>query len=206
MLSERERGRYFGPALSIIGSHARDLVLQRFKINSCVASTRVVTRVLREFGYEADPLMVRVRLFNRAYVEAVKRGDSLEQAERAGAKCVCIEHEDGSPGHTVAIIKSNRTLIDIALDQANRPAKGIIVPEFVITQVCPEFLTGEYMLRFEHEDVGCLIEYTAFPDDHRWRVSPDWQKKSRTDPIVQQLVDAIKAVVSARSGLRIEEE
>ena len=46
---------------------ARTEILRDYRPDSCIASSRIVLRVLQHYGYNAEPLTVRAMVFNPAY-------------------------------------------------------------------------------------------------------------------------------------------
>jgi hypothetical protein len=127
-------------ALAKVG---RPPILEHFAKRSCIASTRIALDVLEYFGVRAEPLPLFVLVLN---------GEALDMAEagmsQAGLQAEMLKYgpdEPGGPwgigvgavienstdwaGHLVVAIPDERLLLDMSLDQASRPHKGLPFPE-----------------------------------------------------------------------------
>lgn len=169
---------------------ARREILQDFRPDSCIASTRVACDVLAYFGIEARPLVVRAAYYNRQAAEHAARIGRLPESPE---ETVAWSEEDGSwgigigyggeaeqdpekwAGHLVAIA-GDRLLIDLSLDQADRPQHDIKFVPLSFRLSAEEqtmFLQPEgHIVRFYR---GGILFYTAFPADRSFEDSPNWR-------------------------------
>ena len=117
---------------------ARPIILDDFAPNCCIAATAITLGVFRSLGIRAEPFSCRVVIFNRAFIDRSERagrvpqtpaevrewtGDGLSWSLGVGWPA---PHLTGWPGHLVALVED--ALIDASIEQANRPAKGIVLP------------------------------------------------------------------------------
>ncbi len=83
-------------------------------------------------------------------------------------------------------------LVDLTIAQANRPDRGIVLPEVFITDgIRGDFLAG----RVELECLvnGCGVIYQARPEDHSFEQAPDWTERERRDRCIGPAVFRFKA-------------
>lgn len=180
----------------------RNEMLKDFRPDCCIATTQAVNRVLRHFGYFAHPLPVRVMVFNPTYVEAFRDGTAKTQddsgwrewMDSVGAWSVGVGFPDGSPGfagHLISVLPKHGLFIDASLNQADRPAKDILLPPVFVSEVTSEFMmTAGMRLEFECSN-GAGIIYERI-DTTDWRRSPDWKSRMRTDRAVAAIIRHIE--------------
>jgi hypothetical protein len=178
---------------------ARPIMLDgHVRPDSCIAMTAVAVEVMRYFGYDANPLNVEVLIVNRAWREALERGefdptvklpDALFEAGAYGLglgvesqRLEKLARGEEAGGHVVAVV--DRYLVDLSLDQASRPQHGIDLAPRIFEfdgVVTPEERAWTYALN----DGACFVEYKLRPDIQTWRDSPDWRfcKKRYADQI-----------------------
>lgn len=179
--------------LTTLAHFGRTRILQHFSTDSCILSTRIAIDVLGYYGVRARPLSVRGYLFNEAYCAAVKAGTIDEQnpstwPEEVWAIGIGQRVSPTKLGHVVAHIQDGDGLIlDMSLDQANRPAKGIELSPGVFG-VDEDWLLGK---KHTFYTVGtCLLMYEALPNDAKWWVtSPNWGR--RDAPLRSALISEI---------------
>lgn len=187
-----------GAALCLV---ARPLILQRYGPDSCIIGTRICIEAFEAFGHDAEALPVRVFVANTAWMEG-KVGPDFDPLDRAtwaeGAWTVGMGFRQGEDktGHLMA--HCGDTLVDLSLDQASRPAHGIVLPP-ALFKTPPGFREGtagcEYKLN------GCLIAYVRAPETDRWwSRSPNWGRRD-AKPRREIVATVIRAV---RSGLVTE--
>lgn len=202
----------FENVMGVLAKTARPTILSEYREDSCIASTRIITKVLRRFGFDAEPMVVQLGVFNQQYAEAVAQGSNPPVD---GSKDELIAWMDkhkawavgvGTPGpvndwrctvkgnnpwvggqasHLIAVMRTPRVLVDASLSQANRPAHNIKLPDLFVGKVLPGFLDGSE--RAWYYVNHCSMEYIPFPADESFRVSPDWKDKSRTRHLVDSL-------------------
>jgi hypothetical protein len=170
-----------------------------FRPDCCIAATAILIDVLDYFHLTARPLSVIATVFNPAMSERIEREGmpTLEQAEAdwfpKGCYSLAVglgENEPGKwPGHLVAAL-ADRVLMDLTLDQADRPHQGIVLPVPVVAPFPAEFLTGEGEISGL---VGnCRVVYQARPEDRSFQRSRDWTVKKRRNHIVGAAIRRLK--------------
>lgn len=185
---------------------ARPLILRRAIPQSCIGSTRVAVDYLRERGVAARPLSVRLAVFNPlhtacliaakddagiaadlqelykdepAYRASGLWGIGLGYSRLAG-DAVPAERWDG---HVVCIVEE-RLLLDLSLDQVNRPQRNIQLGPVAIP-VTSEWLAISYP--GEAIEAGCMLRYEALPHDRSFEDGVDWSQPERWEPILREL-------------------
>ena len=114
---------------------------------------------------------------------------TLEEAERDwfphGCYSIAVgvgDREPGKwPGHLVANL-ADKVLIDLTLDQADRPQHDIVLPMPIIAPFPPEFLTEDGQMAGMVN--GCRVVYEARPADRSFERSNDWRSRKRRDAVV----------------------
>jgi hypothetical protein len=93
------------------------------------------------------------------------------------------------PGHLVANL-ADHALLDLALDQANRPRHEVVLPPLLVAPLNREFLRGEAYLAGTSN--GCRIVYEARPGDRSFERSNDWRGKKRRSDVVAAAIRRLK--------------
>lgn len=192
-------------ALTLIG---RDALNQHgLRSDCCIAGTKTAIEVCRYFGIEASGLTVRAEIFNPEYVkffDELGRGPKNEEEEYdwrdRGAWICSIGDQDLEPfyegkwaGHLVMIASTEHGshLIDLTIDQANRPHKNIELSSthFLIPA---EFALKESTFMVQNES-GCVLVYDSYPNNRVFTQAPDWSNTRRKDrkPLVGQIIRVI---------------
>jgi hypothetical protein len=195
----------FNTVLKGIEQVARQEILRDFRTDSCIASTRAVMRVLEEFGYDSQPLSVRVSIFNATFTKHLEAGTARFRGdlnfrrwlEESGAHSVGLGFaEPGKDngvyvGHLVAAVPQRQLFIDASLDQASRPQRAIVLPSVLISPMTQQFMTtvGE-TIEFE-ASTGAALIYERI-DNPTFRSSIDWTDKMRTRRAVKAIVRHIE--------------
>lgn len=164
----------------------------------CVFATAVGVEALRELGVAAEPASVRTVLFNaamRAWLEEGSPGGE-EEAIRRGGYVLETEKNDADPidwtagrwrGHLV--VRAAGHLVDLDLQQMNRPQRGIRVPD------AAAFAWPEGSERRSYElPGGLLLGYELLPADRSFELVGDW----RLDKPEKR--EAVAALVRAARG------
>jgi hypothetical protein len=188
-----------------IESVLRQEILKGFRPDSCIATTRAVIRVLRNFGYHAEPFAVTAIVLNPTMAKYVEAGTNLDAGDpgfkqwckETGAWSVGVGGGEvdargvpGYGGHLVAILPHRNILIDASIDQAARPAKQIHFPRALIGPYPAGFLEGGQL--HLHADNGSVLIYEKIVNES-FRTSPDWKDKTRTRAAVKQTIKYINA-------------
>jgi len=148
-------GAVTGPAQSFL-PYFCEVVRHELRIGTlyrpdcCIAATAILIDVLDYFRMTARPLSVLATVFNPAMSRRIEREGmpTLEEAEGdwflKGCHSLAVglgDPEPGKwPGHLVANL-ADKLLIDLTLDQADRPQHGIVLPMPIIAPFPREFLT-----------------------------------------------------------------
>ena len=136
-------------------------------------------------------LRVRVRIANREFKDYVQRyglpntSDAMARCDAAGAAVIGLGEgpveampEGRWPGHAVVIIpdviSDGHLMADATISQVNRPNLQIDLPPFVAI-VRDAFVKGERPFREELD--GCLLTYTALPNDREHEATELWTSK-----------------------------
>jgi hypothetical protein len=146
----------------------------------CILHTRIAVDVLRELDVRARPMAMRVMAGNASWRGLCKQLGRYPQPDEWTAETWCLgigygadprAERPGYDGHVIAVV-NDRWGLDLTLDQASRPQKGMrFSPHF--WQVSPEFLRGE-----EHDALstseGSVVVYQALPEERGFLTAPDW--------------------------------
>jgi hypothetical protein len=185
--------------LSKLVQVARPCILQHYSVDSCIASTRIGIDVLAHFGFVAQPLTVRAIVYNPAFCRRIEAGALFPQTQKELSQWA---KEDGSwnigigfganadkwDAHLVFV--SGNYVVDLALDQANRPKYQIkLNPTFFA--VDSEFLTGQKPHVFWMND--CIIRVGVIKDYSDYRTSPDWVRPRKK--IVQEIINKMEGII-----------
>lgn len=194
------------PFIAALVATARPHILERFRPNSCIASTRVAIEALARFGVAATAVAAQVEIYNPTARALLEGGISKEAFRARLAESVraapgpeppwSIGLGVGEPlhgswtGHLVALTDatdaSERVLIDLSLDQASRPLRDIRLSPIWVP-AADEVCAGD--ARVGGTVAGTLVRYQLMPAQEGWDFSPDWCEPARW----QDLVDATEA-------------
>lgn len=164
----------------------RARILERFRPDCCIASTRIAIEVLRRFGIRAKPAPCQVYIATLPLFERLQK-QSFTGKFQPGEHSVGIGYgvpagtRPGFDGHLVAV--TDDSLIDLSLDQASRPHKGIVLlPQRIPFSGFP--LSGT---------IGqCVVCYTQL-NNYDYIQAPDWCKRPELfDEIADEIVSEIK--------------
>jgi hypothetical protein len=166
---------------------ARPIMLEKVRPDSCIAMTRVGVEVLNHFGYVAAPLNVEALVVNAEYHRRLEAGliapDRLptDADFAAGAWGIGIGLEEhmrelatqgvNPAGHVVAVVGA--FLVDLSLDQASRPEKGINLEPHCFEFDADVYAGATWTYRINGGEA--FVEYKLRPDLESWRDSPDWR-------------------------------
>lgn len=174
---------------------ARPVLLRYFEPRSCIASTRIGIDVLAYFGIKAVPVPLLVAIFNAEAARMVNEGMSLSDVAEAmwkiskdqpggpwtialGAE---VENGDGWAGHLMIGIPQYRTLLDLSIDQANRPLKNIEFNDDLRTMHVPDesWWKGAEDRAILATDSGLtlILDHEA-PDPDGYKRSKNWVRQS----------------------------
>jgi hypothetical protein len=160
------------------------------RYDCCILSTRVAIEIAAYFGVHVRPMPVRVVLLNAAFAKHLDEGDGdvRKWADIDGSHSVGIGlgFHDGQDRHNLwnghLIAASPDYFADFAIQQAERPAKGIITGPAVI---CP--VTENARWRVVEAESGTEIQYERTRDTTYLR-SPDWKDGKRRRKIAGAII------------------
>lgn len=132
--------------------HAHGPIRRHFQSDSCIASTRIGIDVLDYFSVASAPLALQVLIFNEEAIQLLEGGMTMEELA-AHMRGIPLEQEGGPwsmgvglggdpepnkwPGHLVIAIPQTRSMIDLSIEQASRPHKGLPFREPILWH-CPD--------------------------------------------------------------------
>lgn len=181
--------------LMVVG---RPEILKDFRPDSCIVSTAISIDVLTHFGILAEPLPIKMSMFNAPYVKRIDSGSEFPNREMLirwgkedGSYSVGIGYGENQPnkwaGHLVVLVE-NSWLIDLSIDQANRPAYNMVFSPIAV-EVDQDFLSGKIPRIIKEND--CVIRMETIKD-RGFLSSPDWAFKDRRSYLVNKIIQKIK--------------
>ena len=193
--------------LKVYARIARPIILEYFRKDSCIASTRITVEVFTRLGFKTIPLPCQVQIYNSKFREIFEREkhwptkEEMEKWITEGAWGIGIgfgdNKEEGYLGHLVAIVE-NKHLIDSSIDQAERPNKEIFFPAILVTEVNRDFRRGKDKLTIVN-DRGTVMLYEPKIKDGKWEASPDWTVISRHIPAIERILLEIQQELEFRA-------
>ena len=170
-----------------------------YRPDCCIAATAILNEVLDYFRLTARPLSVIATVFNPVMSERLAQEGmpTLEEAERDWFPKGCYSLAVGSgdpepgkwPGHLVTVL-GGQVLIDLTLDQADRPQHDILLPMPILAPCDPDFLAGQ--ARVAGIVAGCRVVYEARPGDRSFERSNDWKSRKRRAAVVGAAIRQLK--------------
>jgi hypothetical protein len=186
--------------LKLYARIARPVILEYFRKDSCIASTRITVEVFTRLGFKAIPLPSQAQIYNRKFREILEREkhwptkEEMKKWITQGAWGIGIgfgDHKGGGyVGHLVAIVE-NKYLVDSSLDQAERPHKEIFFPVILVAEINRDFGRGKEKHTIVN-DRGTVMVYEPKIKDRKWETSPDWTDTSRHMPAVMRILQEIQ--------------
>lgn len=178
--------------LALLVRHAPPLLAQRFRPDCCIAATRVAVHVLTRLGFAAKPQPTQLMVYTKKLWQRVE-SDTFDYPFLNGEWSVGVGFgEDkrftdepewkGYAGHLVAVCSTQKPpafLIDLSLGQAARPENGIVLPPAMFHRSSKTTINK------------CVLMYRPI-DNPKFVEAPDWTDASRTDPIIEELVEIIQ--------------
>jgi hypothetical protein len=164
---------------------ARPLILRHYASDSCIGSTAIALAALRAFGVTAHPIAGRLLVCNPPMVRHIQRGEpspdsspaQLAKCQQDGCWQVAVGFgADGKrqalpgkwAGHLWLLADDQECawMIDLSLDQANRPQRQIALESLaapLTTELISPFIDGQQHLALELN--GCMLVYKAEPSN-----------------------------------------
>jgi hypothetical protein len=176
-------------------------MLEYFNRRSCIAATRIGIDVLDYFGVKAEPLPLFVLVMNGEALDLL--GEGMSQAELGVEMRKYGPDEPGGPwsigvgavienspdwaGHVVIAVPNEGALLDLAIDQASRPHKGLPIPDE--GQLFPiddeDWWSGQHPRtafagRLADLRMGLVLDRNC-PDPEGFKRSPNWRRDGSGD-------------------------
>ena len=195
-------GRSIESLLSRFSEVARPEILKDHLPNSCVASTWITIEVVRQFGFSATPLEVRLTVGNAEYRRLRDQHgrpprtneELVDWGNRHGAWTIGVgwdQESGGIGGHVVALLEG-RYLVDASIEQVTDASHEIVPPPVLWGLLDPLFLYGQKPLQ-RMDTGGLFVEYILHPTAVRYEQLPDWGHNPETDGAVERIVAACVA-------------
>lgn len=199
-------------AADLFARAAKPALAAVYPPDSCINAACIAQRVFDVLGMKSQPLTVQVdvmnpplvRFLNRFHAEHKRQPSEQEWTDAAaaikGGHIIGLGYAQspipGQPyternrwaGHLVTILEG-RVLIDITLDQADRPGSGIVLKP-VVQEVLPAFLVGSGWLPTIHGrgDQTSMAVYKARPLDNTYRSAGAWKRWDTEDELITRNV------------------
>lgn len=197
---------------TLVRVHPDESTRAGFKRDTCVFASWTGREVLRRFGIQAKPVAVRAIVANAIAWEA-KDGDIkriMDEAPPEGGWTLGLGVPAGDPapgrwsGHLVLTARNPDVFLDLTIDQANRPEKGIVFEphlEEVGRCLLREFEAGTNAIAFK-SDSGARVVYAMIPDlspasGHDWNAAGDVEIRRYRDQFVDRLEARIRRELEA---------
>jgi hypothetical protein len=196
--------------------HPEESTKAGFKRDTCVFAAWTGREVLRRFGISAKAVAVRALVANSIAWEATSgdwdkllEGDEFGHGEGGWVMLMGALKSQPEPGrwcgHLVLTGRNPDFFLDLTLDQANRPEKGIVFEpalEEVPRDVLRTFESGKRPVAF-CSDSGARIAYAMIPglspaSGRDWDAADDVQVLHRA--IRDAFVDRVEARVREELG------
>jgi hypothetical protein len=201
-----------------LGPALRRAILRHYTPDSCVASSAIGKLILDSLGIPCEPLSVKLMLANQAFVQCLERyghvPQNAEERERwfvqTGAHALGLGMVDPNwqgpalvNGLHLALLVDGSYLWDLSIDQASRPAYGIVIKEPFLGDLSNsprrrQFLRGQEQIVWEAPGHGVAV-YGVKPKDKRYLKHPNWREDG-TD-VVKRNALAQEALLALRDLL-----
>ena len=191
---------------AMINAHTR-------KKNNCIVTAAVMQKVLQFYQVNAAPLVVRAAAYNAEFWSLVERlgwprdDITLNEWIDLGAYSVGLGYAErgqvngsvnGSSwaGHLVLTAaipdRWGIWLLDVSLDQATRPGKGIeLVP--LVGVVNPDPIRAGEIMATKMNDA--ILVYNFFPDERSYEGLEDWIEHKKNSKIARGVVEYINGAL-----------
>lgn len=164
--------------------------------STCILHTKVALLRARQDGLRAEALACKVQIANRAMLKVHERLGRAPEPDEWGPDAWSLgigfgqpdpEERPGYDGHVVVIV-AGRFLMDLTLDQASRPERGIFLRPGFFGPLSREFLRGATIVGFTMN--GSEVRYEAMPGERGFLTKPDWTMVRAGDPTTRRLLEA----------------
>lgn len=185
-------------ALELLAAYGWEELAKEFNPDCCIAASRIGLDVLRYFGVHAEPIVVELLVVNaafgrklfeysRTHTEQPPADVALSwQTDEVGGWAILVGSEQGAVkfsvgtpgfgGHVVLLVEG-RWLLDLSIQQANRPEKHINLPNAILTEVRRQW-PNDGSLALVQEN-GCVLSYRPKESPEDLTTTPDWSDQKR---------------------------
>jgi hypothetical protein len=195
---KRERTANRDRVVALYGELAGPILLKRFAPNCCVNGTRVFIDTMRAFDVPARAQVVAFTVYNKRWVDRMtaKGGYPTSDAEADewiadGAWALGARNGDQTDGFSMHLVGiANGVLVDSALGQANRPAKGLILDQVLTAPVTSNFGAPGTLLSGEVPGGGLVVYSPAYDDSYLH--ASGWQQSPWNMTVATEITQAIR--------------
>jgi hypothetical protein len=208
MLSEEQHDK----VVRHLVERARPIILEKWRADSCVASTAIAIDVLRMVGIRARAMVCKADIFNSAFVAQITRHGRMpvSPAERdawhteTGAYAIGLGYAPPgkTPGAHMVAVTERMVLIDLAVDQASRPEHGLLLKP-AMGLVSRDWMIGAERVDYLLDNTGPLVIYHAEPWRHEYVTWPDCIDANQRQSTVARIAIILKMLMRA-DGIPIQ--
>jgi len=180
---------------------ARGEILREFGLESCIGSTRITLEVMKKLKVPVKPLATKLYAMNVVMAKLIEEhgypdSETLDQwVEEHNAHSIGLGYGPPTPddpgwdGHLVAFV-GGRYLVDASIDQVERPAKDLHVPDVLVARTETGFVTGKRPLIVWLP--SAVLRYEAMvPQDLGYKTSPNWRLRYQTQPAIDRILQEL---------------
>jgi hypothetical protein len=182
---------HHGALYATLLTEGHKIIRRHYAADCCIAATRITCDVLQHFGIEASPVPTKIVVQNPKLAARTIRERGVQLPLRPGEYSVGIgyglpTHKQGRIGYNGHLVTFTKEfLIDLTIDQANRPQHNINLHPVIERAALPTVIQIN----------GCLIQYKA-SDDYTFTEASDWHLcREEREECVRQIIAKIERVM-----------
>lgn len=170
---------------------ARPLVVQTYRVDSCILSTKIAVEVCRRLGVRAQALAVELiaavegNTWRHSAIGANSSEDRFHVRLGTGSE---DSPWSGRAGHIVALLDNSRLLLDLSLDQVSSLSHGLILTPRAFPVEKAMVKGAIHGRRFG----DTALVYKPYPEDRSFVAHADWRSHGRSEPIVRRTLAALE--------------
>jgi len=178
-----EQEALFPLVLSVLARSGRQEIRERFGLQSCIVSTRIVIDVLNRYGIMGRPFAVRTIASYGDYAVVLGSVD--------GTPGKPATWNGGVAGHLVTVVPGKNLLIDASIDQLDFARFGIgALPCPFVAEVSDAFIDGIASAYFSVE--GCALVYQPHSLPPAVVKTREWKSKTPSGSVVARICAEIE--------------